>query len=310
MSFDGGPGVTSARVLAHAKINLLLRVLDRESSGYHGIETLFQALELADDVEVHLHENGRTLSCDGPAMPSTGLGNADENLATRAAVAYVEATKWETGWSIAIEKNIPVGGGLGGGSADAAAVLTAFESLAPQPLGKAALLELAGTLGSDVPFFVSASPLAWGWNRGDRLLPLQTLPRMDVTLFTFSEGVNTGAAYKSLAEMRAHETHAGKSRGTAYPADAFSSWSSIAGMAANDFESVVPGLHKGVARWLPVVRHTAARLTAQGTPALGLMSGSGATCFVLSAPGLIPDFASGNGMHVIKTHSLSVQGGI
>ena len=310
MSFDGGPGVKSARVLAHAKINLLLRVLDRESSGYHGIETLFQALELADDVEVHLNDIDRTLSADGPAMPVTGLGSADENLAMRAAVAYVEATKWETGWSIAIEKNIPVGGGLGGGSADAAAVLTAFESLAPQPLGKAALLELAGTLGSDVPFLVSASPLAWGWNRGDRVLPMQILPRMDVTLFTFSEGVNTGVAYKSLAEMRACETHAAKSRGISYPADAFSSWSSIAGLAANDFEPVVSSLHAGVARWLPVVRHTASKLTAQGTPAIGLMSGSGATCFVLSAPGFTPDFASGNGMQVIKTHTLAALGNI
>ncbi|MEP6764176.1 MAG: hypothetical protein ABJB66_07700 [Gemmatimonadaceae bacterium] len=310
MSFDGGPGVTSARVLAHAKINLLLRVLEREANGFHGIETLFQALELADDVELHLNEADRTLSCDGPAMPTAGLGSVEQNLAMRAATAYTGATKWETGWSITIEKNIPVGGGLGGGSADAAAVLTAFESLAPQPLGRSALLELAGTLGSDVPFLVSASPLAWGWNRGDRLLPLQTLPRMDVTLFTFSEGVSTGAAYKSLSESRNQEIKVGKSRGASYPADAFSSWSSIAGMAANDFETVVPALHEGVARWLPVVRHTAARLTAQGTPALGLMSGSGATCFVLSAPGLIPDFASGNGMRVIKTHTLSALSGI
>src|SRR4051812_42016913 len=99
MSFDGAQGVTSARALARAKINLLLHVLDREASGYHNIETLFQALELADEVEVHLSDNGRTLACDGPAMPVGGLGDTDDNLATRAAIAYTSATKWDTGWS-------------------------------------------------------------------------------------------------------------------------------------------------------------------------------------------------------------------
>ena len=252
MSFDGGSGVTSARVMAHAKINLLLHVLDREASGYHSLETLFQALELSDDVEVRLHDAERTLSCDGPAMPSAGLGEVAHNLAMRAAIAYAEATRWSTGWNISVEKNIPVGGGLGGGSADAAAVLTALESLAPQPLGRAALLELAGTLGSDVPFFFSASQLSWAWNRGDRLLPLPPLPRMDVTLFTFAQGVNTGAAYGALAKYRETSVYGG--RGASYPNDAFASWSSIAGMAANDFESVVPAMHAGVAKWLPVDR--------------------------------------------------------
>jgi 4-diphosphocytidyl-2-C-methyl-D-erythritol kinase len=90
-----------------------------------------------------------------------------------------------------------------------------------------------------------------------------------------------------------------------YPADAFASWSSIVGLAGNDFEQVVPGLHAGVARWLPVVRQAASRLVAAGTPAIGQMSGSGATCFVLTPPGRAPELNVAGGVHVINTHTLA-----
>lgn len=288
---------SNTRAFAHAKLNLVLRVLAREASGYHSIETLFQALELADIVDVSVVEHERTLECHGPAMPASGLGPSESNLATRAAIAYTNAARWETGWHIEIDKQIPVGGGLGGGSADAAAVLRAFESLSPAPLGAAALMELAGTLGSDVPFLLSGAPLAWGWNRGDRILPLPPLPRMDVALLTFAEGVNTGAAYTALQQQAASAVQ--------YPPDAFASWSSIAGLAENDFERVVPSMHEGVARWLPVAKQAARRMTDEGLPAIGMLSGSGATCFVLGAPGRIPELGSGQGMQPIRTHTLT-----
>ena len=302
------------RVFAHAKLNLVLRVLSREASGYHSIETLFQALELADVVDVSLESSERVLVCHGPAMPPSGLGNSDDNLATRAAVAYTSATKWDTGWNIEIEKNIPVGGGLGGGSANAAAVLRAFESMAPQPMGNAALMEVAGTLGADVPFLLSGASNAWAWGRGDRFLPLTPLPRMDVALLTFGEGVNTGQAYAAIANARDERASSSSLHTPAparrlgalqYPGDAFATWPSIVGLAANDFEDVVPALHAGVARWLPVVRQTATRLAQNGTPAIGLMSGSGATCFVLAPPGLIPELGAAGDMRVVKTHTLT-----
>lgn len=317
---------TSTRAFAHAKLNLVLRVLAREASGYHSIETLFQALELADVVDVSLGDNERTLVCDGPAMPAHGLGPVETNLAQRAAVAYTNVARWDTGWHIAIEKHIPVGGGLGGGSADAAAVLRALEALAPQPMGNAALMDLAGTLGADVPFLLSGAPLAWAWSRGDRFLPLPSLPRMDVTLLTFAEGVNTAQAYGAIAASRRVaevvaapdiianvatapitniDAPVGRSLAQQYPADAFSSWSSIAGLAFNDFEAVVPALHSGVSRWLPVVRQAASRLTENGVPALGMMSGSGATCFVLVPPGFSSELGAAPDMRVIRTHTLS-----
>jgi 4-diphosphocytidyl-2-C-methyl-D-erythritol kinase len=264
---------------AHAKINLVLRILAREANGYHGIETLFQLLELHDLVHVRVGTMPPSLTCAGPTMPAGGLGPVEENLAWRAAVAYTTASGWDTGWEISIEKRIPVGGGLGGGSADAAAVLRAFEAMSPTPLGMERLLPIAGTLGADVPFLVSGESLAWAWGRGDRLLPLPALPTASVLLAVFPDGVNTGAAYGAFA--RAREARGETVQAYAYPAGAFSSWASIASLAVNDFEPVVCEMHGGVASVLPALRAVANGMHRTESPAFGMMSGSGATCFLL-----------------------------
>src|SRR5262245_8589530 len=117
------PSRTTARTLAQAKVNLFLRVLAREANGYHQLETLFCRLELGDDVAVRVGVGGRSLDCTGGVLPPDGLGPVERNLAWRAAVMYAEATGWPNDWAIEIAKRIPVGGGLGGGSADAGAVL-------------------------------------------------------------------------------------------------------------------------------------------------------------------------------------------
>ncbi len=266
---------------AHAKINLVLRILAREAGGYHGIETLFQRLALHDVVTVRVGGTDRALQCDGPSMPAGGLGPVEDNLAWRAAALYAREAKWETGWQIDIDKQIPVGGGLGGGSADAAAVLRALDAMCPTPLGAARLLELGGTLGADVPFLVSGASRVWAWGRGDRFLRLAPLPPAPVRLFAFREGVNTGAAYGAFAAMR-HERGAATVPAVEYAMDAFDSWARIAAVAANDFESVVPSLHAGVAALLPGLKAHAASRCAEGHATIGMMSGSGATCFLLS----------------------------
>ena len=266
---------------AHAKVNLMLRILAREASGYHGIETLFQKLELHDVVTIEVGgvARDRTLNCDGPTMPTGGLGPRELNLAWKAAEAYVAATGWETGWSISIDKQIPVGGGLGGGSADAAAVLRALEAMSPAPLGDARLLALAGTLGADVPFLVSGASLALAWGRGDRLLVLPPLPVVDVALFTFAQGVNTGAAYREVARER--EAQGAGISARMYDATAFASWGSVSAIATNDFEDVVMQMHRGVGGLLPQLRTATAETQVRGSSAIGMMSGSGATCFCI-----------------------------
>ncbi len=305
---NGSSSVPVRRVMrAHAKINLLLRILAREASGFHSIETVFQKLALHDVVHVATNASGRLLSCDGPAMPSGGIGAQEDNIAWRAAVAFTDATQWDTGWEIAIEKHIPVGGGLGGGSADGAAVLRALNALCPHPLDHAALIALGGTLGADIAFFVSEASLALAWGRGDRLLTLTPLPQMAVTLVAFLTGVHTGQAYAALARSRAEEashTSTFPYAAGAYASDAFSSWENVCAVAANDFEAIVPAMHTGVATTLPLVRAAAHRVRELGAPGIGMMSGSGATCFVVHPNGIDVTPDVGATARVVRTETV------
>ncbi len=273
--------VDAARVeRAHAKLNLILRILARDSSGYHRIETLFQRLALHDTVRVDTRVTSRALHCDGPSMPKGGLGAPQENLAWKAAERFMQATGWDAGWEITIDKQIPVGGGLGGGSSDAAAVLRALNALAPTPLAAGRLLELARELGADVSFFVLNAVRAWGSGHGDRLFALDPLPVAQVALFAFSTGVNTGAAYSAFAHAREQSGQRAGERD--YSTDELGDWSGVTQHASNDFDDVVSRLHPGVAQVLPMARDWADRLVRSGSPSIGALSGSGATCFVLS----------------------------
>jgi 4-diphosphocytidyl-2-C-methyl-D-erythritol kinase len=275
------PRARGARVIAQAKINLFLHVLARESSGYHGIETLFQRLELGDEVRVRLTDGERSLDCGGPAMPARGLGPVESNLAWRAAVAYQGRTGFPRGFEIEIEKHVPVGGGLGGGSADAAAVLRALDALAPTPLGETALLALASSLGADVPFLASRATRALAWGRGERLLALPALAPASVELLTFATGVETASAYRWMAEDRAiipRGTPAARELHSA----AFDGWSGLASLASNDFEPVVLTHHQSVSAALPLLRDVARQVReVERRAAFALMSGSGATLFLL-----------------------------
>jgi 4-diphosphocytidyl-2-C-methyl-D-erythritol kinase len=131
---DGATRERVARVAAQAKVNLRLRILAREASGYHQIETLFLRLALADDVVVRATSGARSLDAAG-SVDARQLGPVERNLAWRAASAYSEVTGWPAGFAIELTKHIPVGGGLGGGSANAGAVLRALDARAPTPIG-------------------------------------------------------------------------------------------------------------------------------------------------------------------------------
>ncbi|HEY4216292.1 MAG TPA: 4-(cytidine 5'-diphospho)-2-C-methyl-D-erythritol kinase [Gemmatimonadaceae bacterium] len=255
----------SASVVAQAKINLLLRVLARETTGYHSIETIFLRLELGDDVRVRI-ANRRSLDCTGPAMPPHGLGPIERNLAYRAAVAYADTTGWPSGFAIEVMKRIPAGGGLGGGSADAGAVLRALDALAPNPLGTR-LVELGTALGADVPFMSTEHPMALAWGRGERILPLRPLDPRPIALVVPGFPVGTADAYGWLSTDRGRyvpEAHV-------IAPESFATWESAAAAAANDFESVVARRH-------PVLTEYVEALESAGA-ALAMMSGSGSTVF-------------------------------
>ena len=186
---DWSPG-TRARVEAQGKLNLFLRVLSREANGYHQIQTLFQRVALSDTVTVRTRATGRSLEVAGAET-----GPVEKNLAWRAAVAFAELAGWPGGFAIEIEKHIPVGGGMGGGSADAGAVLRALNQLSPRPLGDAVLAAIAFGLGADVPFLSSTFPLAFGAGRGERLLPCAPLPTRDVIVVVPRFGAASADAF-------------------------------------------------------------------------------------------------------------------
>jgi 4-diphosphocytidyl-2-C-methyl-D-erythritol kinase len=255
----------SARVTAQAKINLLLRVLARDTGGYHSIETVFLRVDLGDDVRVRIAP-GRSLECAGPAIPRAGLGPTERNLAYRAAVAYADATGWPTGFAIEVDKRIPVGGGLGGGSADAGAVLRILDALSPRPLG-ARLVELATPLGADVAFMTIDSPMALAWGRGERLLPLHALDPRRVALIVPDFAVATADAYAWLAADRGEYV---PSAGV-LPPDSLATWESLAPVASNDFERVVAARH-------PVIAQLVDELSSADA-ILAMLSGSGSAVF-------------------------------
>jgi 4-diphosphocytidyl-2-C-methyl-D-erythritol kinase len=234
----------AARVVAQAKVNLFLEVLAREESGFHQLETAFCRLELGDEVRVRVSDRGRSLDCSG-----ADVGPAEENLAFRAAELYARAAAWPRGYAIEIDKRVPVGGGLGGGSADAAAVLRALNALNPAPVAPAELLALAGSLGADVPYLASPAALALAWGRGDRMIALPALPARDVALAVPSFGVPTRDAYGWLADWRAR--HGGPPSPRQLSADELSSWRGVAALGDNAFAAPVfqrhPELHAIVA---------------------------------------------------------------
>jgi 4-diphosphocytidyl-2-C-methyl-D-erythritol kinase len=250
---------------APAKLNLFLRVLGRHADGYHAIETLFCRTSLADRLEIRKTGAGVTLETAAEAT-----GPAEDNLAVRAAHAVLEATRRPFGVHIHLEKHIPVGAGLGGGSSDAAATLVAVNALAGNAVPRHELMQLAARLGSDVPFFVSGATLALAWDRGDRMIRLPPLPRAPALLVSPPQPIPTADAYGWVDSGRGTASRRGA---LALDLDSLGSWGDVARMAGNDFESPVFGRYAGV---------RAAFEALVGTrPVLCRMSGSGSTLFAI-----------------------------
>lgn len=247
------------RVAAHAKANLFLRVLGREASGYHSIETLFTLLELADEITVERTDGGIELAVEG-----ADTGPLEENLAFRAAQLVLAATGGRFGVRMLLRKQIPVGAGLGGGSSDAAATLHAVNRLAGDAVPRHEILQGAAHLGSDVAFFASGAPLALAWGRGERMFRLPAPKPAPALIAVPPFGLSTPAVYRSLDAARAEELRRGA---VAFDAEAFATWGGIGRLGGNDFESVVFGKQ-------PRLRDLFERLANTG-PLLVRLSGSG-----------------------------------
>lgn len=264
-------------IRAPAKLNLRLAVLAREESGFHSLETLFCALELADTLELE-PADGLELRVEGDVP-----GRAEDNLVHRAARAFYEAAGIEPAARIRLRKRIPAGAGLGGGSSDAAATLRALNRQHGEPLDRRALLGLGSALGSDVPFFLAGSPFALAWGRGERLLPLPTPPPAPVLLAVPEAGVSTAEAYNWLDRRRGRE-----GRGAPRPAlldiDALRDWDGIAPAAVNHFEPAVFERRPELARLRTALAESGARFA--------LLTGTGAAVFGVYADAARRDAAA------------------
>ncbi|MGV2985781.1 4-(cytidine 5'-diphospho)-2-C-methyl-D-erythritol kinase [Microbacterium sp. AGC85] len=190
----------AVHVRAPGKINVYLGVGGRHDDGYHALATVFQAVSLYEDV-IARDADDFSVSVVGVADPST-VPVDDRNLAMRAAKLLASATGYTGGVQLELRKSVPVAGGMGGGSADAAAALVACDALWGTGLSPHRLHELAARLGADVPFALHGGT-AVGTGRGDQLNPALARGRFDWVLVPSDEGLSTPQIYARLDTHRA-----------------------------------------------------------------------------------------------------------
>ena len=189
--------MSAPSVLAPAKINLFLAITGRRADGYHELVSVVAPVEFGDTLRVEPAEDF-SLSCNDPAVPRD-----EDNLVLKAARAFREATGWSGGARFSLEKHIPVGAGLGGGSSDAAATLRVLNEMAGAPLAPARLAEVAAQVGSDCALFL-AGGLVVMRGRGERIEPLAAeaaarLRGRRALIFKPDFGVATSWAYGQMA---------------------------------------------------------------------------------------------------------------
>ena len=183
------------RAVAPAKLNLYLEIVGRRADGYHDLSTLFQTVDWGDTVVLD-RSPLPVFDCDAEGLEIPGA--PDDNLALRAVKAYFAAGALFGGASVHIEKRIPIGAGLGGGSSDAATVLRLLED-ETRAVGEARLLTVAAKLGADVPFLLKGGT-AVGSGRGDEIRPLAAAPPVEFVLIMPPFATETAKVYARAAE--------------------------------------------------------------------------------------------------------------
>lgn len=242
-----------------AKINLSLRVLGKRDDGYHEVRTRMCKLDLCDMIEIEELPSGDTqLTASDPAIPTD-----ESNLALRALRSFEQRTGIRKSWRIHLDKHIPSGAGLGGGSSNAAITLRSLNRLCENPLSNADLLGIAAGIGSDVPFFLLEGGTADATGRGEAVTPVEFPWRLPVVLIKPPFPIPTPWAYKTWASSKPLS-------GVLY-APQLCPW----GAMVNDLER--PVFEKYLL--LPTLK---SRLLEQADTQAALMSGSGSTMFAIT----------------------------
>jgi 4-diphosphocytidyl-2-C-methyl-D-erythritol kinase len=233
---------------APAKLNLFLHVVGRRADGYHLLQTVFTLIDRADRIRLRVRNDGEVVRVsDLPGVP------AEKDLVVRAARLLQEASGTELGAEIELEKVIPMGGGLGGGSSDAATVLLVLDRLWKTGFGPEALAELGSALGADVPFFLHGGA-AWGEGIGDELRPIDLAPAWYLVLVppvhVATPDIFSAPELTRDTEVLKMADFSAEPRGPRF---------------SNDLEAVVTARHPEVARHLAWLRgHGDARMTGSG----------------------------------------------
>ncbi len=218
-------------VRCNAKINLFLRILKKREDGYHDIETLYHSISLSDDILIEKSKLGIEIQCSDPDVPCD-----QNNLAAKAASILLGERK--VGVAIKIEKRIPVGAGLGGGSADAAGTIVGINKLLDLGLSSDYLDRVSSEIGSDVRFLLHGG-FAVGRGRGDILDFLDPLPCLPLVLVKPKLEISTKWAYQSIDEVDRMLTSSGPSLNMALESLQREGFGRISEVLHNDFEVVV-----------------------------------------------------------------------
>ena len=263
---DKGVATKEVCVRAPAKVNLILRILDRLPTGYHQIWSIMQTVDLADRLTIRIVPSTTviTLQCQHSTVPRDRT-----NLVYKAAELVLNQAGSSVGLDIELEKHIPMAAGMGGGSSDAAATIFGLVRLLDLDWSLSDMAQIGAQLGSDVPFFFSAPcALVRGW--GQEVLPLSTAGERWIVLVHPGFPIETKWAYDRLASTRKQVFPIGEPLNKIEVAQAIS-WDRLTGLMENDFETAIFPV-------FPELEKIKEEFMAAGAQA-ALLSGSGATMF-------------------------------
>jgi len=253
------------------KVNLILNILGKRADGFHELETVMQPVNICDEMTFERAGTGLQLTCSNIELPTDS-----KNLVHRAATSFLVATKISDGVRIHLQKNLPLAGGIGGGSANAAVTFTALNELFGSPLPLERLHELAAALGSDVPFFLYGKP-ALATGRGEKVRTLEIFPALKGKAFFLVHpgfGISTPWSYQNLARFpEALNGKAGRAEKL------------VSALQSNDWPAVTDGIYNSLEApafdKFPVLALYKEFLRENGA-LVSLMSGSGSTTFAIT----------------------------
>ena len=253
------------------KVNLLLNILGKRTDGFHDLETVMQPVNVCDELAFERIGSTLHISCSNPELPTDA-----KNLVHRAASAFLTAANISEGVRIHLQKNLPLAGGIGGGSANAAVTFTALNELFGFPLPLEKLHELAPKLGSDVPFFLYEKP-ALATGRGEKVESVENFPALAGKAFFLVHpgfGISTPWSYQNLA--RFHQAL----NGTPGRAQEL-----ISRLQSDDWPAIADGFYNSLEapafEKFPILSLYKNFLRENGA-LVSLMSGSGSTTFAIA----------------------------